>query len=398
MTFRRRHSTKDRRDGPLRRVGLNAVFLQSRMGGLGAYATRLPPALLEARPDLRLSIFVNELGREVLAGEPWADSVEFVTHPLLGRPYTRAATELTLLGSLASRHELDLLHSIGLTGPLRTRPAHVLTVADVIWLREPESVGRLVSLAWRSFVPLAARRADRLITFSAHSRGEISEDFRVPRERIDVVPLGPGLESNVQPTPEVRLRSQFALGKGPIILAVSALSAHKNLGPLIEGMPAVHKSSPDAVLVLPGNPTRHGEDLAGRAAALGLADAIRFPGWVDASDLEGLYRAAECYVIPSRHEGFGLPILEAMARGVPVACARASALPEVAGDAALYFDPGSPDQIAAAVTRLLVDREFAKMLVARGHARQQSFTWRRTAEGTLESYERALKQRRTRSL
>jgi alpha-1,3-rhamnosyl/mannosyltransferase len=179
------------------------------------------------------------------------------------------------------------------------------------------------------------------------------------------------------------------VGSGPIVLAVSALLAHKNVRTLVEALPEIRRAVPDAVAVVPANPTPLGEELTARARALGLGDALLLPGWVSPADLEGLYAAAACFVFPSLREGFGLPVLEAMRRGVPVACSNASAVPEVAGDAALLFDPHSPNDLAAAVTRLLRDRGLADELAARGRVRAAEFTWRRAAEETLASFERA---------
>jgi glycosyltransferase involved in cell wall biosynthesis len=114
---------------------------------------------------------------------------------------------------------------------------------------------------------------------------------------------------------------------------------------------------------------------------------------VSEDELEGLYRAADCFALPSMHEGFGLPVLEAMARGVPVACSDRSALPEVAGDAAEHFDPSSPDSIARALRRVLTDRDRAAALVDRGRARAAQFTWEATAQSTLATYRRTLDER-----
>jgi glycosyltransferase involved in cell wall biosynthesis len=146
---------------------------------------------------------------------------------------------------------------------------------------------------------------------------------------------------------------------------------------------------PTAVLVLVGRPTNHEQELRLLAAAQGLAANVVFPSYVDQADLEGLYAAASCFVLPSVNEGFGLPILEAMDRGVPVACSNVSAMPEVAGEAARYFDPLRPDEIAAAVLDVLGDRALASRLIAAGHERARAFSWNKTAELTLESFERA---------
>lgn len=359
------------------------------MGGLETYVRRLVPAMAELRPELEISVFVSEAGRELLAAEPWAGAVELITHPLLGRPGTRALTETTLLGALASRRRLDVLHSVALTAPFRTRALNVVTIADVTWLRQPDPAELGTIRMWRLVVPRIAHRADRLITLSESARGEIAEDFGIAPERIDVIACGPGVETQAEPTPEAELRTELGLGEGPIVLAVSAPKVHKNIGALIEAMLAVRKARADAMLVIPGNPTPHRDELAAQAAALGLGEVVRFPGWVSDSQLEGLYRWAACFAFPSLREGFGMPVLEAMRRGLPVACSNASAVPEVAGDAALYFDPRSPSAIAEAIVRILDDDELAKRLAAAGLERAALFTWTRAAEETLASYERA---------
>jgi glycosyltransferase involved in cell wall biosynthesis len=372
---------------PIRHLGFNAVFLQTRMGGIETYVRRLIPALLEVRPSLRVSVFVNKAGRELLAAEPWASSVALVTHPLLGRRYTRALTETTLLGLLASRRDLDVLHSAALTAPLRTRPLNVLTIADVTWLRQPDPAEKSTTLLWRAIVPPVARRADRIIVISEATRREVVEDLRIPEDRIDVVPLGPGVEPSAQPTAERDLRERLQLGGGPVVLAVSALKVHKNVAALVRAMGLVRQSVPEAVVVVPANPTPLQAELERLAERTGAR--VVFPGWVNGADLEGLYRVASCFAFPSLREGFGLPVLEAMRRGVPVACGRLSALPEVAGDAALYFDPRRPEEIADAILRLLADRGLARDLAEKGRARARVFTWRRAAAETLASYERA---------
>jgi len=380
------------RDGrpTLAHLGVNALFLEPRMGGIETYVRELYPAILEARPDLKISMFVNTRGRELLAAEPWADSVRLVTHPLLGLRGARALGEALLLDFFARTRRCDLLHSVALTAPIRPHVPSVVMVADVTWLREPAAVPRLTRMLWKALVIPAARRARRLIAISEAARDEIAEDFRVPLERIDVIPLGPGTNGTVKPTGEHELRSRLGLGAGPVVLAVSAFLAHKNVERLVEATAAMRAEFPKATLVLPGNWTPLQDEVRARADALGLRDAVVMPGWVDAADLEGLYRLASVFVLPSRREGFGLPVLEAMCRGVPVACSRASAVPEVAGDAAAYFDPESTPEIAAAVTGILRDPEYAEELAAKGKRRAAVFTWRRAAEGTLASFERAL--------
>jgi glycosyltransferase involved in cell wall biosynthesis len=374
----------------LSHLGVNSLFLQPRMGGIETYVRELFPAILEVRPDLRISMFVNDEGRELIASEPWAHAVQLVTHPLLGVRGGRALGEALLVDSIARRRGCELLYSVALTAPLRPSIPSVVMIADVTWLREPAAVPRATRILWQTLVIPAARRARRLIAISKSAAGEIAEDFQLPLDLIDVIALGPGRDGAVAPTTEQDLRARLRLGDGPIVLAVSAFMAHKNVERLVDAMPAVLALAPDARLVLTGNPTPLREQVRARAQTLGLQDTIILPGWVDAADLEGLYRAASCFVLPSRREGFGLPVLEAMRRGVPVACSSTSAVPEVAGDAAIYFDPERPEEIAAAVTSILRNPGRAAELAAKGRERAALFTWRRTAEETLASFERAL--------
>ena len=374
------------------RIGINAIFLEPKMGGLDTYVRSLVPELVRAAPNVRFILFCNPRGRAYLETEPWSGDVELSSHPLLGARGLKAASELTLLGAVAGRR-VDLLHSVALTAPLRTRAVNVVTIADVTWIVAPDPAEQATARLWRVVVPPVARRADRILALSQAGAQHIVEYLRVSPERIDVVPLAPGAAGGVAPTDEQELRNRLELGAGPVILTVSAKKVNKNLRRVVEAMARVVEEQPDAVLVMPGNPTPYELELRTCADELGLAANVRFPEYVSAPDLEGLYALASCFVFASINEGFGIPILEAMRRGVPVACSRASALPEVAGDAARYFDPCSVADIGEALCELLRDRALAADLAARGRERQARFTWAATARGTLDSYARAWRSR-----
>ena len=337
---------------------------------------------------MRFTVYANRAACPRLRREPWAADVEIVGHPLLGRRYTRALTELTLLGRLASRAQVDVLHSVAMTGPLRTSAVHVVTLGDLIWLRHPETTGRVTTTVWKLAVPSVARRARRLLTFSEASRRDAVELLGLPSSKIDVVPLGPGL-AGVEPTAEADVRRRLDLADRPVILTVSAKKPHKNLLRVVRALPAVLGRVPNLVLVMPGAATPHEEELRSEAKRLGLEDAVRLPAFVDEHDLESLYRLASGVVVPSLYEGFGLPVLEAMRRGTPVACSDVSSLPEVAGDAARYFDPRSEGEIGQAIVDLLTDRALVAHLREAGSVRARMFDWETTAGRTLETYERA---------
>jgi glycosyltransferase involved in cell wall biosynthesis len=370
------------------RIGINAMFLEPQLGGLDTYVRALMPQLLRLAPEVHFRMYCSPGGREHLSGEPWIEEVELIVPPLLGRRGMKAVGELSVLGALAGR-QVDLLHSVAMTAPLHTRAVSVVTLADVTWIIAPDPGEAMTTRVWRAVVPPAARRADRLIALSEAGAEHIVEYLRVPRERIDVVPLAAGVNDLMAPTPEVELRARLGLGDGPLILTVSAKKVHKNLERLVQAMAIVVERRPDAVLALPGKPTPHEHDLRELARRLGIAASVFFLDYVEAADLEGLYSSASCFAFASINEGFGIPLLEAMRRGTPVACSRASAMPEVAGDAARYFDPLKVQDIADAVLELLDDPGLATRLAELGRAREATFTWEATAQGTLESYERA---------
>jgi glycosyltransferase involved in cell wall biosynthesis len=378
-----------------RRVGVNAVFLEPRHGGMDTFVRALVPELVRLAPGVEFCVFCSPGGREYLEGVGWGvggsglgGRVELVSHRLLGRRGLKAVSELTLLGVLAGRR-VDLLHSLAMTGPLWTRAVNVVMVPDVTWIVAASPGDRWTARLWRLLVPPVARRADRVTVFSRVGAAQVSEYLGVPGELIDVVPLAAGVNELVAPTPAGELRARLGLGEGPVVLTVSAKRVHKNLERLVRAVAALVERWPDVVLVMPGNPTPYEGVLRELAHELGVAGNVVFPAYVDVGDLEGLYALASCFVLASIDEGFGIPILEAMRRGVPVACSRASVLPEVAGQAARYFDPYSVPEITDALAELLGDRRLAGELAARGREREHEFTWEKTAHTTLASYARA---------
>jgi len=352
-------------------------------------ARELIPALVaEAPPEMRFTAFVNR--EAAAAGDgPWGELLPAVTVPVNARDRVQwVLGEQTLLPVLGARAGVELMHSLASTAPLWGRFRRVVTVHDLIYAHFPEAHAGLRDKGMRVLVPGAVRRSHRVIADSQSTRNDLVELLHVAPQRVDVVPLGLGTVRRDAPPPERDVRARFELGERSVVLSLSAKRPHKNLLALIG---ALARIAPEQrpVLVIPGYPTTHEVELRGRASALGIADDVRFPAWVSNAELEGLWSIARAFVFPSLYEGFGLPVLEAMARGVPVACSDASSLPEVAGDAALRFDPHDEAAIATALQRLLSDSVLVETLRARGLERAREFTWERTARLTLESYARA---------
>jgi glycosyltransferase involved in cell wall biosynthesis len=232
------------------------------------------------------------------------------------------------------------------------------------------------------------RRAPRVVTASEDAAGDLVQLLGIPRERNDIAYHGVRVEPDPPATPAHELRARIGHGREPAVLCVAQKRPYKSQDALIRALAA--PDVPPAQLILPGAPTDYERSLRALAQRLGVAGRVHFPGWVDDAELEGLYRLADCFALASRLEGFGLPVLEAMARGLPVACSDRTALPEVAGDAALLFDPDDDAAIARTLARLLSEPALRDELRERGRARAARFTWEATAEATLAAYRRAL--------
>jgi len=370
-------------------VGLNLVFLTpGETGGMEIYARELIQALVEERPELRLTAFVNRVA--AASDGPWNGLIPSVTVPVDARRRIEwVRGEQQLLPRLAARQGVNLLHSLASTAPAWGRFRRIVTIHDLIYRIYPEAHSGLRSLGMRVLVPLAARRSDRIIVDAASTRDDLTRLLKIDPAKIDVVPAGIGTTASAVATSEEDIRARYDAGSRPIVLTMSAKRPHKNLLRLLDAV-ALIPGERRPVLILPGYPTPHEDELRARAAELALDRDVRFVGWIPAEEFEGLYGAADCFVFPSLYEGFGLPVLEAMARGVPVACSGRGSLAEVAGNAARLFNPESTREIAEAIESLLDDPGEADRLRAAGRERAKLFSWRATARGTLASYDRVL--------
>jgi glycosyltransferase involved in cell wall biosynthesis len=366
------------------RVALNLSFLvPGETGGMEVYARELARALA-ARGDIELVLLGNRL-----LDDGWPEVERFVLPVDPRRRVEWVLGDQVHAPRAAARARADVVHSLASTGPSVGRVVRLTTIHDLNYKLVPDSHFGVRGLGMRVLVPLAARRSRRVLVDAESTREDLHRHLGTPREKVDVVPLAARVPPNAAATPERQLRERLDLGDRALVLSLSAKRPHKNLRRLLRAVAALEPQR-RPVLVVPGYPTPHEEELRLLARELGIADLVRMPPWLPAADLEGLYRAAACVVFPSLYEGFGLPVLEAMARGVPVACARRSSLPEVAGDAALLFDPEDEASIATAMERLLDDRALAERLAEAGAERAASFSWDRTAGLTVESYRRAL--------
>jgi len=370
-------------------IGLNLLFLvPDETGGMEVYARHLIEELSRQRHDLRFTAFIN---RNAAAQRgPWNELMPSVTVPVdsRNRPAWVLADQ-SLLPAMAARKRIDLLHSVANLAPAWGPYRRLLTVHDLIHRTFPDAHEGAKAKALSVIMPLGIRRSHRLIAISEATRNDLVELFDQPPGKIDVIPQGVDEAHPEIALPEAELRAQLGAGDRPIAFSLSAKRPHKNLARLLDALARI-PAERRPLLVVPGYRTWHEDELREQARMLGIEDDVRFLGWVSPAEVEGLYAASALFVFPSYYEGFGLPVLEAMQRGLPVACSNRTSLPEVAGDAALMFDPDRPEEIAGAMERLLAGGPEVERLREAGYARAREFTWRETARLTAESYERTL--------
>jgi glycosyltransferase involved in cell wall biosynthesis len=369
------------------KIGLNLLYLvPGQTGGTETYARMLIPAIHELRPDWELVGFVGRGG--VSAEDVAAMGARPVELPMpsTGR-LLRVLGEQTVLPLAVRREKIDLLHNLGMTAPYFCSAPQITSTHDVIYALHPEAHTLAMRAGQSVLVPIGARRAERVLTLSEASAKEVARVTKIDRGKVDVIHIA--ARKAGEAAPEAEMRERLGLGDAPYVLAPSARRGHKNLGRLLEAF-ALLDHEPVPHLVLPGYATGAEDELAQLIERLHLGDRIHLLGWIDDADLDALYAYAACMAFPSLAEGFGLPVLEAMEHGTPVATSNISSMPEVGGDAAVYFDPYDVDDIAKTIDQVLGDAELRARLTAAGPPRAAEFSWERAADQTVASYEKVL--------
>lgn len=375
---------------PVKSVALNAMFLApGDSGGPETYLRELVPALAAEYPELRMTVLTTGAGSRSLAADGFGELAELRALPAEEyRRLRRQLAEQLLVQVQARRAGADLLHSLASTGPVLTPGLpSVVTLHDVTFMHTP-TFGRVTTWGMTKVVRWAARDADSLIAVSEAARDEICATLGIDPSRFTVVPHGVGETPPAERAPEEQLRERLGLGDGRIVLCVAAVRPHKNQELLIRALPELPG---DVVVVLAGRHEPYAERLRELAMGLGVSARVRMTGYISDPELERLWELAACAAFPTRAEGFGMPVLEAMARGVPLACSDIPVLREVGGDVPRYFDPADPASAATVIRAVLGDAERGRS----GVKRAARFSWSEAARGTMDAYERALVAART---
>ncbi len=354
------------------KIGVNALYLiPGAVGGTEIYLRELLKALAQIDRENEYFIFRNlETGADLTPHTANFHDTPQCVHAKI-RP-TRILWEQTVLPLEASRYRLDVLFNPGFTAPIFAPCPCVTTFHDLQHKRHPEHFRWFDLPFWNLLLWASAKTARRLIADSQATAADLEKFYSFTRDRVRVVPLG------VEP-------AFFSLDRSRIenfLLCVSTLHPHKNLDRLIR---AYASCKSDSRLVLTGMRGFQTVQIEALILELALKDRVQLTGWIPRKELLELYARARAFVYPSTFEGFGIPVLEALAAGIPVACSEIAPLREVAGDAALYFDPASEEQIAAALVRISQDEPLRIRLTADGPLRARMFSWEETARLTREA-------------
>src|SRR5580704_1824591 len=354
------------------RIGVNALYLiPGGVGGTEIYLRELLAALAVVDSTNEYLIFTNQETDSDLVPR----QANFVWKPQAVRAIRRPERilwEQVVLPLEAGRYRLDVLFNPGFTAPILAPCPCVTTFHDLQHKRHPEHFRWFDLPFWRFLLWAAAHRSRRLIAVSEATRSDLMRFYHLPKEKIAVVPHGVnpeffGLD---------RLRTE------PYLLCVSTLHPHKNLERLIR---AYARGNRGRKLVLAGMRGFRTAAIEQVIQDLGIWDAVKLTGWLPRAELLRLYERAHAFVYPSTFEGFGIPVLEALASGIPVACSSIPPLREVAGEAALLFDPLDENSIAEALDRISTDDPLRAELAKAGPERARRFTWQRAAELTLQA-------------
>jgi len=375
-------------------IGIDYTSAIHQTAGIGRYTREMVNALAKLSsgdsfaPNYRL--FVADAGKVSLPSLPGRNfrwSASRLTERRLARLWYRLRLPLPInywTGPIDLFHAADFI-----LPPVKPSAKTIVTIHDLSFVREPDSVMPGMSAHLNKWVPQSVEKADHVIAVSKATGHDLINLYHTPPEKISV--LYHGVTPKFKPVRDksrlAAVRQKYGLGSSPFILSVGTIQPRKNHRRLIRAFGQLdHQYS----LVIAGEKGWLYQEIFKEVARLGLQNRVHFTGFVDDADLPALYSAATLFAYPSLYEGFGLPVLEAMACGTPVVTANQSSLPEVAGTAGLMVDPKKTDAIASAMAQVLTNPDLHKKLSDAGQIQATKFTWAAMAQNLLELYKSLL--------
>jgi glycosyltransferase involved in cell wall biosynthesis len=353
------------------------------IGGIGTYTENLLQGFAHTADGLELHAIVR--GEDATRVKEWCSRVTVVNAPI----YTLCEQ---LLVPRAAK-ECNLLHVPHYNVPVMHRGPLIVSIMDVIHIScAPYRHSMRSYLYARPMLNFAARKADHIVTVSNYSKAQIVEVLGIPASKVTVIHCGVGAEFHPEYDKQECKSVVARLGVSrPYLLYVGNLKPHKNVSTLLRALAHLQQRKKlSHELVIVGDDARWKRAIVDECLRLGVADQVVFVPYVSQALLPKIYAAADLLVMPSNAEGFGLPVLEGMACGTPVVCSQAASLPEVAGDAAVYFDPEDAGELVEVIERVVDSSDVRELLRAKGLRRAKQFTWQEFTRQHIELYYRFL--------
>lgn len=370
-------------------IGIDYTPAYEQGGGIGRYVRELVAALSRLDTASPYRLFVSGAQQDMLPDPPGANfswKPTRLSPKWLARLWYRARLPLpveTFIGAVNLFHATDFV-----LPPTLPQTRTLLTVHDLSFVRVPEAASPGLKAYLDQVVPRSVRLADHILADSQATKDDLVDLYQTPPDKITVLLSGvdarfrPILDANVLLT----TRRQYKIGTAPYIFSVGTVQPRKNYSRLIHALAQLRSGGCDVHLVIAGGRGWLEDPIYATIQNTGMSEYVHFIGFADEADLPALYSGAVCMAFPSLYEGFGLPVLEAMACGTPVITSNVSSLPEVAGDAALTINPYDLDELTNALRRLLDDETLRQTLTTRGLQRAKHFTWEVSARHLQEVY------------
>jgi glycosyltransferase involved in cell wall biosynthesis len=359
-------------------VGIATAFLDETKGGIWTYTTNLVQGLVSISSGVDYFI-VDRQERHM-----FSERVNQLIIPFQERRFAKFIWPNVALPRALKQHRLDVLHITYPYGTLTNKwSKNIITIHDLSPILFPETHTRMNILHHRLVLPHILKRADRIITVSNSSKESIVKYYHIPPDKVRAIPLG--VSPNFKPVLGNESQTK-ALIPRPYILNVGVIEPRKNLNTLLRSFQLVKKKGFPHKLVLCGPRGWKCSDVDALLNHLGLQEHVIFLGFIPPQALPKLYSSADLFVYPSLYEGFGLPVLEAMACGTPLIASNSSSLPEVVGNAGLLVKPNDSHELAEAMIQVLSHRSLSLELTAKGLQRSKLFSWEQTAKETLKVY------------
>ena len=371
----------------MNKVGINLLWLvPGVVGGSETYTTRLLSGLAERSTAFDYTIFA--LPQFAEAHTDLAKTFKTAYAPVTGQWKSfRVAGENSWLLAQCRRRRIALMHHAGGIVPMLRTHRSILTIHDLQYLYYPEYFTTPKLTYLKSMVPRSAEAARLILTPSEFTRRTVIERLNIDPNFVVVVPHGISPHEHREHMESVR--DEYDI-RGPFFLYPAITYPHKNHLVLVEAFAQVLEAHPDTTLVLTGAKGSMEVRINSEISQLGIADRVKRLGYIPSGHLDALYREAVAMCFPSRFEGFGAPVLEAMGRACPVIAADATAIPEVVGEAGRLLSPDNADHWAQAMSDLLVDSELRTSLAKAGMERARAFSWTASADVLEDSYSHVL--------